>query len=243
MNLEFLKALPAVVNRFLLTGALAVALIYAACNIGQITQSIAERTGTLHDVKVFGAELTFDAQNLYQHAALFEIDKFDRTASTKIAADIERLDPQTVTRLIYVDTHKNLCLYDPQTAERLEDMAADYRMQDLKLAVVADSEEVKAAVEKMPLSERPAPGVPLRCYTVTLTPAGQDARTVLVKMLAAAFAAQAPSTPLEKAPATSSQMHVAVAAARKKPATAAETHVDAAGKTPAPHEKLAEVSK
>jgi len=220
MNIEFMKTLPAIANRYLLTGALAAFLLYAACNVGQIAQSVAERTGTLHEVKAFGAELTFDAKDLYQHAALFDIekDKFDRAMSAKIAADIDRLDPQTLTRLIYVDTHKNLCLYDPQTAPILEDMATDYRLQELKLAIVTDSDEVKAAVEKMPRSERPAPGVPLRCYTVTLTTAGQDVRNVLVKMLAAAFAAHAPSAQPEGAPAPTVEARAAPATVKKAPA-------------------------
>jgi hypothetical protein len=205
MNTEFIKELSSLTNRCLCTLVFAGAVGYAAFNIDPITSYLAERLDSLHELKLAGAELTFDAQNIRAEEQLFDIEASDltRDASRKIAQDIRKLDAPLMKRLIFVESLKDLCKYDTKVWRAEESVALDGHLQALGLAKIEDDPDTKERVDwRIRAHEKNRPGdelgAPLRCYKVTLTAEGANVRDVLVSKMVEAVAARRTGEPASR---------------------------------------------
>jgi hypothetical protein len=229
MNMGFLKELSSLLNRCLCTVVFAGVVVYSARNLEPIASYLADRFDSLQALKVAGAELTFDAQNIHADQRLFEIQDFTRDTSRKIAKDIRQLNAPLMKRLIFVESLKDLCKYDGKKWSVEQDAALDDHLEALNLATIVDDPDTKALIEQRIRSNDPrAPkdlGAPLRCYKVTLTPEGANVRDVLVAKMVEKVTARTtdePATPPEGVlPASTTPHPVTIA----KPASAAGSKV------------------
>jgi hypothetical protein len=201
MNTQFIKELSSIANQCLYTLIFAGAIGYSAVNIGPISSYFADRFDSLHELKVAGADLTFDAQNIHADEALFDIDRDDltREASRKIAQDIRKLNAPLMKRLIFVESLKELCKYDTKQWKAEQATALDDRLQDMGLATIEDDPETKNLIDRrIRTGEKYAPkdlGSPLHCYKVTLTAEGANVRDVLVSKMVGAVTTRTTSGP------------------------------------------------
>jgi len=200
MNAEHLKSLPSLLNRYLCTAALAGSIGYAAFNIDPIANYLADRLGSLHELKVAGAALTFDAQNIDADKRLFDIKDLTRETSGKIAGDIRKLNAPLMERLIFVESLKGLCKYDTQDWQAEQAAALDDHLAALGLATIENDAEAKDRIDwRIRTHDKYAPGkelgAPLRCYKVTLTAEGANVRNVLVSKMVQEATRRAPEEP------------------------------------------------
>ncbi|ARN82581.1 hypothetical protein B1812_17475 [Methylocystis bryophila] len=200
--MQSIKELSSLVNRCLCTLVFAAVILYSALNIQPIVSYLADRFDSLHELKLAGADLTFDAQDIRAAERLFDIDQNDLTSETsrKIARDIRQLNAPLMKRLIFVESLKDLCKYDTQDWKAEEAATLDDRLHDLKLATIEDDPETKSRVDwRIRTGDKYAPakqlGAPLRCYKVILTAEGANVRDVLVSKMVAAVTARTASEP------------------------------------------------
>lgn len=233
MNVEFLNTATSLFNRCVPSMVLAAAALYLGWHADSIAQGVASRTGAVDDVEVAGLKVHFDAHSLIENRDLFgKIADFDQTVSEEVAQHIKHLDHRTVVRLIYADTHvKDSCLFEPRKSEELQDVAADYRLQELNLATIENNTPVPDELRVR--AHAPGNPTPVTCYRLTLNGAGQDTRTVLVQMFASAFMRHGPES--QTAPTTKTDAPTTAAAPVSAPA-APKTASEPAP-TPAPAKK------
>ena len=201
MKIETIQAIPAIANRILCSLGLAGLLAYSMCHFGAIEQFLSNRVGLVHQVEVLGAKLTFDAGSI-QRLTLGELPP---AASRQAAEDVNKLDQHTLVRLLYVGDLRNLCLFGNAKADLIENVATDYRLRDLGLVTLEESEALRDKVSKEAID--PALGVPVKCYEMALNTRGREAKTAIAFMVGAAFSKGAPvaseSGKSEPAPARS----------------------------------------
>ena len=202
MSTQFIKELSSTANQWLYTLIFGGVVLYSAINIGSISSYLADRFDSLHELKVAGADLTFDAQVIHADEALFDIKPadFTRETSRKIAQDIKKMDASSMKRLIFVDSLKELCKYDTKQWQAEEAAVLDDRLRDMGLVAIDDNSETKNLVDwRIRTGDKRAPGkelgAPLRCYKVTLTAEGANVRDVLVTKMVAAVAARSANQP------------------------------------------------
>ncbi|HTO78446.1 MAG TPA: hypothetical protein VMJ31_01575 [Methylocystis sp.] len=231
MNTQSIKELFSLFNHGLCTLVFGAGIGYAAVNINPIASYLADRFNSLHEFKLAGADLTFDAQNIRAEERLFDIDPNDltRDASRKIAKDIEQLSAPLMKRLIFVESLKGLCKYDTHDWRAEEAVSLDDRLQDLKLATIEDDPETKNLVDwRIRTGDKFAPkdlGAPLRCYKVTLTAEGANVRDVLVTKMVAAVAAHKTDGPASQPPSPEIAASPARATTIAKPARIREPRI------------------
>ena len=224
MNREFWTALksameesPPLINRLLGTAALAVAFGYGIYHLDPIADRLASHLDSLQELKTAGLELSFSQESLDKHANLFSISDFKNGASATVAKDIDRLDASTLARLIYVGaTLAPSCLYDTRRADVLQYVVTDYRLQELGLAKIEESDALKTDAERRTKSTEL--GKPLRCYTIDLTERGQNVRNVVVESFATSFFQRAPDAGAPPVTAAKSEPKTVSAPATPQPA-------------------------
>ena len=202
MNTQFIKELSSTANQWLYTVIFGGVVLYSAVNIGSISSYLADRFDSLHELKVAGADLTFDAQVIHADEALFDIshNDFTRDTSRKIAQDIRKMDAPLMKRLIFVESLKELCKYDTREWKAEQAAVLDDRLREMGLVTIDDDSETKNLVDwRIRTGDKRAPGkelgAPLRCYKVTLTAEGANVRDVLVTKMVAAVAARTANEP------------------------------------------------
>jgi hypothetical protein len=201
MNTQFIKELSSIANQWLYTLVFAAVIGYSAFNIAPMASYLADRLDSLHELKVAGADITFDAQNIHAEEPLFDIRQEDltREASRKIAQEIRELNAPLMKRLIFVESLKELCKYDTKQWKAEQAAALDDRLQDMGLATIEDDPETKNLVDwRIRTGDKYAPkdlGAPLHCYKVTLTAEGANVRDVLVSKMVEAVAKRPANEP------------------------------------------------
>lgn len=202
MNTQFIKELSSTANQWLYTLIFGDVVIYSAFNVGSISSYLADRFDSLHELKVAGADLTFDAREILADEAFFDIRHadFTRETSRRIAQDIKKLDAPLMKRLIFVESLKELCKYDTREWKMEQAAVLDDRLREMGLVTIDDDSETKNLVDwRIRTGDKHAPGKeldpPLRCYKVTLTAEGANVRDVLVTKMVAAVTARSANAP------------------------------------------------
>jgi hypothetical protein len=214
MNMELVKSLPPILNRFVGTAVLVSIAVISAANYRSIAEYAADRLESLQEAKWLGADLTFGVKAIEQNAHLFQIPDLTRESSRKIVADIAALDAPTMERLIYVESLKDTCKYQTHAWKAERAAMLDDRLVAMGLATMSDDAETKERIDwRIRTNDKIAPakelGAPLSCYKMTLTPEGADVRNVVVNTAVASATGRAadgevsPRSPQEAgAPAT-----------------------------------------
>jgi hypothetical protein len=202
MNTQFIKELSSTANQWLYTLIFGGVVLYSAFNIGPISSYLADRFDSLHELKLAGADLTFDARDIHADEALFDISHtdFTRETSRKIAQDIKEMDAPLMKRLIFVESLKELCKYDTKQWQAEQAAVLDDRLRDMGLVAIEDDSETKNLVDwRIRTGDKHAPGkelgAPLHCYKVTLTAEGANVRDVLVTKMVGAVTARVANQP------------------------------------------------
>jgi len=184
MNTQSIKELLSLFNHGLCTLVFGAGIGYAAVNIGPIASYAADRLDSLQALKVAGAELTFDAQNIHADERLFDIRDLTHDTSRNIAQHIRDLNAPLMKRLIFVESLKDLCKYGGNNWSVEQAAALDDHLAALGLATIEDDPDTKMRIDERLQKDGPyAPkdlGPPLRCYKMTLTAEGANVRDVLV---------------------------------------------------------------
>jgi len=221
MDTQFIKELSSSANQCLRTVIFAGAIGYSAVNIGAISSYLADRFDSLQALKVAGAELTFDAQNIHADERLFDIRDLTHDTSRKIAKHIKELNAPLMKRLIFVESLKELCKYGGNNWSVEQAAALDDHLEALGLATIEDDPDTKTRIDERIQKDGPyAPkdlGSPLRCYKMTLTAEGANVRDVLVAKMVEKVNAR----PTDE-PATAPPESVAPASTTPHPVTTAK---------------------
>lgn len=183
MTLETFQTLPTMINRALGSLCLAGLIGYSAYHHESIESALSERASLVHQVDFMGATLTFDAKDVGKAVISPDHD----FASDQAARDVNSLDARSLVRLLYVGTLPDLCLFSGARPAALEDVATDFRLREMGLVRIVESEDLRQTVAARKDLD-PALGAPIKCYQMTMTDRGQDAKSALAFMLGDAFA-------------------------------------------------------
>ncbi len=108
--------------------------------------------------------------------------------------DIRALKPEWLERLLNVGALRNLCEYERPTPEMREEVAMDYKLEEMGLIEIEPSREVEAAAMRdmrQSQSENATSwtiGKPVACYAAILKDRGWLVKTAVLQYLAAGLA-------------------------------------------------------
>lgn len=108
--------------------------------------------------------------------------------------DIRALKPEWLERLLNVGALRNLCEYERPTPEMRQEVAMDYKLEEMGLIEIEPSREVEAAAMRdmrQSVAENATGwtiGKPVSCYVATLKDRGWLVKTAVLQYLAAGLA-------------------------------------------------------
>jgi hypothetical protein len=155
------------------------------------SQVLLQKAGSVNAIEVEGVKIGFDQGSVFSRLDAFSY--LNAGDKAKILETVRGLEPDEFERLMQVGELADLCDYQHPTVEMRRMMTLDYQLNDKGLTVITDSPDLKARIKgKIIAGEETSHtlsdiGHPRSCYVMDLTDAGLNAKTVLVKILSAAF--------------------------------------------------------
>ncbi len=217
MKMETAQALPSIFNRALLSAGFAGVVAWGAYNHGAVETRLSSLLDGLSQVEMMGAKLTFDQKSLDSAIRPQEM-RFDGEAASK---DLRNLDPRLLARLLNAGSLNDLCLFDGHKRGLLDNVAADYKLRDLGLVELHESDEIRAKVAADKTLD-PELGAPVKCYTMKPSARGFDVRTAVAYALGDYFArgAQPAKDENQKVEPAASTPHSGASAKAERPKAA-----------------------
>jgi hypothetical protein len=197
--LEYIKAAPIIGSGLFVVVVLGLVLWHLgdlSSAVGTILKRVPE--GQI-SIKSLGVEASLDLTGVNQALSQadqereqYNIEKFTADQKRDVFKKIRALTAKEVERLMQVGMLRDLCEYANPKPDMRMDVAIDYELEKKGFTNINPSpdtlEWVKGGqAEAIAKGKSVDIGPPLTCYAMTLTPAGYNVKTVLVKNLSAAF--------------------------------------------------------